>query len=85
MDLYKVLSENLRELRKEKGLSQIELGSLAGVSNKYISEIERGDAFPSADILNQLADALKVPPTELVFDEEIMIYRLNKRLKTNKN
>lgn len=81
MSLRIVLSENLRALRKEKGLSQVELAKLAGLSNVYISEIERGESFPSDEVLNRLAAALETAPTELLFDNDLMLYRLKKLLK----
>jgi transcriptional regulator with XRE-family HTH domain len=52
--------------RKEKGLSQSELGSIVGISRNYISQIERGVAHNiSMKVINQLAVALGVSAGEL--------------------
>jgi transcriptional regulator with XRE-family HTH domain len=52
--------------RKEKGLSQSELGNLVGISRNYVSQIERGVARSiSMKVVNQLAVALGVSAGEL--------------------
>lgn len=56
----------LRSLRKEKGLTLIELAKLTGVSNPYISQIENGKFLPSPDILAKLAKGLKVSSISLL-------------------
>ena len=50
----------IREQRKTAELSLRRLSELAGVSNPYLSQIERGLRKPSADILNQIARALEI-------------------------
>jgi len=54
------LAERLRELRKQKGLSQTELGERVGVHYTHIGRYERGVSRPAADTLKRLADALGV-------------------------
>ncbi len=54
------LGQYLREQRRAAGLSLRALGRLAGVSNPYLSQIERGIRRPSAEILHQLAKALSL-------------------------
>ncbi len=52
--------------RKEKGLSQEELGKLSGISRNYVSLIERSEAKNiSLKVINQLAVALGSSPAEL--------------------
>jgi len=52
--------------RKERNLSQTELGDLVGISRNYVSLIERGEAENiSMKIVNQLAVALGTSPSEL--------------------
>ena len=52
--------------RKEKGLSQSELGNLVGISRNYVSQIERGVAHSiSMKVINQLAVALGASAGEL--------------------
>jgi transcriptional regulator with XRE-family HTH domain len=50
----------LREQRRSAQLSLRQLAEAAGVSNPYLSQIERGLRKPSADILQQLAKALRI-------------------------
>ncbi len=50
----------IREQRRQTRLSMRKLAELAGVSNPYLSQIERGLRKPSADILQQLAGALSI-------------------------
>jgi transcriptional regulator with XRE-family HTH domain len=50
----------IREQRRSVGLSLRKLASMAGVSNPYLSQIERGLRKPSAEILNGIAKALRI-------------------------
>lgn len=54
------LGEFLQEQRKHAQLSVRQLAERAGVSNPYISQIERGLRKPSADVLQQIAKALRI-------------------------
>lgn len=53
-------AERLRTLRKQKNLSQTELGHLAELHYTHIGRFERGASRPSGDTLMRLADALGV-------------------------
>ena len=53
-------AQRLRELRKNKNLSQTELGQLAGLHYTHIGRFERGTSRPSGNTLKRLADALGV-------------------------
>ncbi len=50
----------LRTLRKQKNLSQTELGQLACLHYTHVGRFERGTSRPSGDTLKRLADALDV-------------------------
>lgn len=63
-DLEK-LGDYLREQRRAARLSLRQLSELAGVSNPYLSQIERGLKRPSAEILQQLAKGLEVSAESL--------------------
>jgi transcriptional regulator with XRE-family HTH domain len=52
----------LRELRKDAGLSQEQLGFEAGLQRNYISELELGLKQPSVTTLFKVSKALKVKP-----------------------
>ncbi len=54
------LGEFIREQRNVGQLSLRKLSELAGVSNPYLSQIERGLRKPSAEILQQIARALEI-------------------------
>ncbi|MFD8233655.1 helix-turn-helix domain-containing protein [Streptomyces sp. NPDC059696] len=54
------LGDYLREQRRTAQLSLRQLADAAGVSNPYLSQIERGLRKPSAEVLQQVAKALRI-------------------------
>jgi transcriptional regulator with XRE-family HTH domain len=54
------LGEFIREQRGMARLSLRKLSDMAGISNPYLSQIERGLRKPSAEILQQIAKALRI-------------------------
>ena len=54
------LGDYLREQRRAAQLTLRQLAEQAGVSNPYLSQIERGLRRPSAEVLQQLAKALRI-------------------------
>lgn len=54
------LGEYLRDQRNQAQLSLRQLAEQAGVSNPYLSQIERGLRKPSAEVLQQIAKALRI-------------------------
>jgi transcriptional regulator with XRE-family HTH domain len=54
------LGEFIRTQRETASMSVRRLAEAAGVSNPYLSQIERGLRHPSAEVLQQLARALKI-------------------------
>jgi transcriptional regulator with XRE-family HTH domain len=59
-DLSHDIGEFIRDLRHNARISLRELADRAGVSNPYLSQIERGLRKPSAEVLAQIASALRV-------------------------
>src|SRR5271167_1678075 len=59
------LGEFIREQRRTAQISVRQLARLAGVSNPYLSQIERGLRRPSADILAQIAKGLRISAEQL--------------------
>ena len=59
-DLPQDIGGVIRDLRQTAKLSLRQLADRAGVSNPYLSQIERGLRKPSAEVLQQLASALRV-------------------------
>ena len=59
-DEIRGLGDYIREQRASSNISLRQLAKLAGVSNPYLSQIERGLRKPSADILQQIAKGLRI-------------------------
>jgi transcriptional regulator with XRE-family HTH domain len=59
-DRWHDLGEFIREQRNTARLSLRKLSEAAGISNPYLSQIERGLRKPSAEILQQIAKALRI-------------------------
>jgi transcriptional regulator with XRE-family HTH domain len=59
-DLPHDIGEFIKDLRRNARISLRELADRAGVSNPYLSQIERGLRKPSAEVLAQIAGALRV-------------------------
>jgi len=62
----KVLGENIKRIREQKGLSQEELANTADFDRTYISLIERGKRNLSLLNLCRFAKALEMKPFELI-------------------
>ena len=63
--LRRKFGERIRELRKERGWSQEELGFKAGIHRTYIGSVERGEQNVSLDNIGRLAKTLRVNLREL--------------------
>lgn len=59
------LGEYIREQREQAEVSLRQLAQAAGVSNPYLSQIERGLRKPSAEILQQIAKGLRISAESL--------------------
>jgi len=71
-EMYKkMLGDTIYRLRKEKGLSQAELGEAVGVSNKAVSKWETYEANPDITLLPLLAQTLGVTTDELLTDIKV--------------
>ncbi|MGA6173845.1 helix-turn-helix domain-containing protein [Streptomyces sp. NPDC012600] len=76
------LGEYLREQRNAAQLSLRQLADAAGVSNPYLSQIERGLRKPSADVLQQVAKALRISAETLYVRAGILDEREREELET---
>ena len=74
----------LWECRNLAELTQEELGARAGVSYKYIGEIERGVRNPSLEVLHKIAVALSIDITELVYRHDVKEKDCNYRMAINR-
>jgi len=52
--------ENLRKLRKEKGLTQEKLAEKADINEKYFGKIERGESSPTFNKIIKICNALEI-------------------------
>ena len=55
-----LIGENIRELRKERGMSQMRLAALVGVSYQQIQKYEKASGSISVERLEQLSKAFKI-------------------------
>jgi len=63
--LAKRLGECIRQLRMEAGLSQVEFGERCGFYQTYLSRIERGQANPTLNAIEVIANALDLTVFDL--------------------
>lgn len=66
MDMRKLVGRNAARLRQEAGLTQEQLAERSGLSQQYLSGLERGRRNPTVVTLYELAQALGVSHVELV-------------------
>jgi transcriptional regulator with XRE-family HTH domain len=66
------IGEYIREQREQARISMRQLAQQAGVSNPYLSQIERGLRKPSADILQQIAKGLRISAEALYVQAGIL-------------
>jgi transcriptional regulator with XRE-family HTH domain len=59
-NIRKNLGLRIKELRKNKKLTQTQLAEMIGIDYKHLSRIEVGSSFPSINTLEKTAQALKV-------------------------
>ena len=71
-DRFHDLGAFIREQRSSARLSLRRLSELAGISNPYLSQIERGLRRPSAEILQQIAKALRISAETLYVQAGIL-------------
>lgn len=80
MRLQEVFIENLKKFRKQKGMTQMDLTIAIDKSYNYINGIEQGKSFPQIDVIEKIAEVLKINPAEL-FDENSISKNIIKRNK----
>jgi transcriptional regulator with XRE-family HTH domain len=64
--LEQAVARNIRALREANGISQTDLASAVGVTRSSISNIEAGRQNLGITLLGRIADALAVPPADLL-------------------
>lgn len=61
------IGETIKLLRKEKNIKQLDLAASCGISQTYLSQIEKGRKVPALDILEKISAALGLPFAVLSF------------------
>ena len=73
----------IREQREQARISIRQLAQAAGVSNPYLSQVERGLRRPSADILQQIAKGLRVSAEALYVQAGVLEDKLEETTVTD--
>lgn len=86
MNLKNKLGKRIKELRKNKRLSQEKLSEMIDIAQNTLSGIENGDNFCTAETLEKIITALEIEPVELFDfghqkDNETLLIEINKMLK----
>lgn len=63
---YTEIGKRIAHVRRARRMTQVEVENEAGLSHKYLSNIEHGRSIPSIDVLIQIADVLHTTPNELL-------------------
>jgi transcriptional regulator with XRE-family HTH domain len=74
-NLSRDIGEYIRQQRNNAKISLRQLAKLAGVSNPYLSQVERGLRKPSAEILQQIAKGLRISAEALYIQAGILEQR----------
>ena len=61
MNCYEIVGKNLKRLRKERGLYQIDLAMVLGIKQPYYSQLESGKKEISLEQLIKIADEYSLP------------------------
>ena len=75
----KLLAQNIKNLRKELGITQAKLAELADISEPYMNDIERCQTWVSDKTLSKLAWALNVQLHELFMNDNSSKKSLSKK------
>jgi transcriptional regulator with XRE-family HTH domain len=74
MGLKKIFIVNLKKFRKIEGISQMKLAELCDTDVSYIGQIEIGRRFPSIELIEKIAGALKLAPYRLFMNTPGVAY-----------
>lgn len=76
---YALLGKRIAKVRIDKGLTQDRLSEMAGITNNYLSNIERSRSIPSLETLMSICSALDVTPNHILIgtDDTQPEYLLN--------
>jgi transcriptional regulator with XRE-family HTH domain len=66
MDMRRLVGQNVRRIREQKGLTQEQFAEISGFSQQYISGLEQGRRNPTVITLYELAVALGANHVDLI-------------------
>lgn len=69
--------KKLREIRRERGLSQEEVALSANITTSYYGQLERGQANPSVALLEKICRVLSVPLSDIFSDGSANILEID--------
>ncbi len=79
MESIKVLfGKRIKELRKERSLTQEQLAELIGIDTRNLIKIENGQTFPRANTLDRLIEVFEIAPDEILKTEHLKDIRILK-------
>ena len=73
INIKKLFGYNLKKIRKERGLSQLELATRLDMHFTFISDIENGKKWVSPETISKLAKELNVQPFSFLLPENFEI------------
>lgn len=81
-DLVRGMGRRIQSLRKQRGLTQIELAEAVDLGAKYLGEVERGGRDIRISTLGRIASRLNVSPDDLLRaeDQDVIIAEIEKHL-----
>lgn len=71
------LGKRIKKIREEKGFTQQQLADKLGISIHTVSKYEQGQREPSMEIMNKIANILKVELFEFIVDKEDVLKKWN--------
>lgn len=72
MEINKAFGIRLRQLRKAKGWSLLELSVRADVNHNYLGDVENGRRNPTLKVLQKISEAFNISLSSLVFGIELI-------------
>jgi len=80
-NLRQLLGSNIKIYRNACGISQSKLAEWVDTATNYISAIEAGRRFPSVEILEKIAFALKIDTPELFSTKNVQLFTTRRELE----
>jgi transcriptional regulator with XRE-family HTH domain len=66
MGLAQIFGQNVRRVRREKGMTLEALAHEVGIAYTYLGQVERGSRNPTLDVVERIGEALAIDPRALL-------------------